>query len=435
MILLLVCCVFLLVLFFWLKHRFNNKLPIADIVNFIPDGFYFWPDQVYNEVNGKTIINNGYCSKKLSLLLMLSDKQEDDFYQILDIFRPDQKEKLISNIVALASNKIKYFHQNIVVENDQVLINNKKFVITGEKIILTNNKIINIIWVRDITIYSNNIADLNSQITILTKEKQQLSSIVDSIDDPICLQNEQDKKITFINKAFTNNFLYKSSNQSLESKFDSNNIAMANNFSDNIVKYNALDGKLENLANLVAENSFYLPDKQIYKAIIDGKRHFLVLNTKQIDDQVMKLFTDITALHECEEKLTKEIKSNKNILDFIPISICIFDDLTRLIYFNKEAEKLFNLSIVDKEKKYNEFLDKLRDARLLPEVSNYPQFKRKELDYFTSVFDIKDELIYLADNSILRRIIVLRPYGGLVIIHQNCTDSQKQINDHKVQNK
>jgi len=134
---------------------------------------------------------------------------------------------------------------------------------------------------------------------------------------------------------------------------------------------------------------------------------------------------DITALEEMESQLADETANRAVVLEHLSTAIAIFGPETRLHYHNPAFARLWRLEpawLAEAQPSYGDFLDLLRDRRVLPEVADYPAFKAAEVDRFTSLIEPVEDLIHLPDGKTLRRIIAPQPGGGLLLTYEDVTD-------------
>jgi signal transduction histidine kinase len=71
-------------------------------------------------------------------------------------------------------------------------------------------------------------------------------------------------------------------------------------------------------------------------------------------------------------------------------------------------------------------------GRLLPEVANFPDFKRGWNDLFTSLLEAKDELLHLPNGRTIRLLITPHPLGGLIFIFDDVTDRIRLQESHSM---
>ena len=71
---------------------------------------------------------------------------------------------------------------------------------------------------------------------------------------------------------------------------------------------------------------------------------------------------------------------------------------------------------------YAGILEKLREKRLLPEEGNFLKFKHKELENFSTLSSLQEDIMYLPDGHIYKRTMTPYPLGGVVMTFDDVSD-------------
>ena len=130
---------------------------------------------------------------------------------------------------------------------------------------------------------------------------------------------------------------------------------------------------------------------------------------------------DISELEQAEADLNRHIEAHAQVLQSLNTSIAVYAADTRLIFFNREFVKLFDLEEgwLAGEPTLSEVLEAQRDRRRLPEQADWRVFKKRMNDLFTSVTEPEEELLHLPDGSTLRHVVLPHPFGGLQLMSQD----------------
>ena len=133
---------------------------------------------------------------------------------------------------------------------------------------------------------------------------------------------------------------------------------------------------------------------------------------------------DISDLEQAEADLKRHIEAHAQVLHSLNTSIAVYAADTRLIFFNSEFVKLFDLdeSWLSGEPTLSEVLESLRERRRLPEQADWRLYKKRMNELFTSVTEPEEELLHLPDGSTLRHVVLPHPFGGLQFMSQDVTD-------------
>ena len=133
---------------------------------------------------------------------------------------------------------------------------------------------------------------------------------------------------------------------------------------------------------------------------------------------------DISDLEQAEADLDRHIEAHAQVLQSLNTSIAIYAADTRLIFFNSEFIKLFDLDEgwLAGEPTLSEVLEAEREKRRLPEQADWRLYKQRMNDLFTSVTESEEELLHLPDGSTIRHVVLPHPFGGLQFMSQDVTD-------------
>ncbi|MDP6474348.1 MAG: PAS-domain containing protein, partial [Alphaproteobacteria bacterium] len=133
---------------------------------------------------------------------------------------------------------------------------------------------------------------------------------------------------------------------------------------------------------------------------------------------------DISDLEQAEANLNRHIEAHAQVLQSLNTSIAIYAADTRLIFFNSEFIKLFDLDEgwLAGGPTLSEVLEAEREQRRLPEQADWRLYKKRMNDLFTSVTESEEELLHLPDGSTIRHVVLPHPFGGLQFMSQDVTD-------------
>jgi len=111
-------------------------------------------------------------------------------------------------------------------------------------------------------------------------------------------------------------------------------------------------------------------------------------------------------------------------LDHLRTAIAIFGSDTRLTYNNAAFAKLWQLDRdwLAEKPGLSEILDRLRDQRHLPEVTDFRAFKEEWLALFKTQTGAEESLLHLPDGRTLRHIVAPHSPDGLVFSFEDVSD-------------
>lgn len=121
-----------------------------------------------------------------------------------------------------------------------------------------------------------------------------------------------------------------------------------------------------------------------------------------------------------ETALRQSRQSLMQVIESLSTGIAIFDDAGRLTVYNRSYARLWSLpeSYLDTQPLESELLDRLRDARQLPEQRDFAVWKREQL----AISKAHEEFWHLPQGRSLR--IVAQPHlrGGKLIVFEDVSE-------------
>jgi signal transduction histidine kinase len=161
-------------------------------------------------------------------------------------------------------------------------------------------------------------------------------------------------------------------------------------------------------------------------AVVGGQRRALALtDTPLADGRIAGLAIDVTDLSNAEARLQQHLDAHADTLDKLATAVAIFTRERRLDFYNHAFAKLWALpeEWLDSHPQDEEILDRLREARRLPEQRDYQAWKRARLAlYDQSERYLPEELWHLPDGNTLRVVAQPHPFGGLTFLYEDVTE-------------
>lgn len=167
--------------------------------------------------------------------------------------------------------------------------------------------------------------------------------------------------------------------------------------------------------------------REIRHYVYNGQRRaLLVVEFPNHDDGgLIGYLRDVTDTEEKDGELRRHIDANAEVLNNLSTAITIYGSDQRLNYYNEAHAKLWELSEewLAGGPTFGEVLDRLREERKLPEVTDFPAYKTARLQNFTDLLQTQEDVLYLPDGRVLRNVTSPHPFGGLMILAEDITDS------------
>jgi signal transduction histidine kinase len=112
-------------------------------------------------------------------------------------------------------------------------------------------------------------------------------------------------------------------------------------------------------------------------------------------------------------------------LNNLSTAIAIYGPNKQIDYFNQAFADLWRLESdwLATKPSHTEVLEKMRENRQLPEHADFPAYREQLFRHYTDLIEPAEELIYKPDGRILRRIVTPHPFGGLMFVEEDVTDS------------
>lgn len=167
-----------------------------------------------------------------------------------------------------------------------------------------------------------------------------------------------------------------------------------------------------------------LPIERIVGATIGGQRRSLKVSDLPLGEEgVAGYAIDIEDMEEQARTLKAFREAQRQMLDQLSAGVAQFDANRRLAFSNQPFQRIFALpaSAAIDPPDFDRFLDMARDAQRLPEVRDFPAWRRELGEWFASGMG-KDEAWALADGTHLRIVAQPMPDGGLVIVAEDRTE-------------
>jgi signal transduction histidine kinase len=157
-------------------------------------------------------------------------------------------------------------------------------------------------------------------------------------------------------------------------------------------------------------------------AIQHGTRRSFNIHDITLDQGKASFAIDVTDLEGMEKELDRHVKAHAATLDKLTTALAIFGADQRLKFFNQAYVALWGLSVewLKTEPTDGEILEKLRSDRLLPEQTNFREWKSKLLQAY-SALETTESFWYLPDGRSLSVITERHPFGGVTYHYDNLT--------------
>lgn len=186
----------------------------------------------------------------------------------------------------------------------------------------------------------------------------------------------------------------------------------------------ALDGGMAEQAVQAAEQG--VPVAETRNVVIEGRRRAMQFLVFPVSGGAAGFAIDATEAEEAKADLARFRRAHDDTLDHMAEAVVVFDRSKRLNFYNTAFSQLFKLddAWLNERPGHGQFLDRMREKRLLPEQADYAGWKSDELARYDQppTEETPDELWPLPDGRTLRVARQRHPLGGLMLIFEDKTD-------------
>ena len=403
------------------KHKIyfirRDRERCTEVLFAAKDGYFcfVYPDQKVKDPQ-KEIKEK--CSRRLAVMLGIKSGTAASFTEILEVFYKEDA-KILKKYVNLLQQEGKPFEDMLRLKG-----NDRDICVYGNRINgADNNLYCDIVWFRDVSRETAKIRDLAQEKKSVQDNLDKLEQMIDGVDYPIWLRNEN-LQLLAVNKKYMDFVPIKN-----KSEIISGHVEISNN-------------KGEKIAEEVAESA--QKSKKMQKKKLNIVRNGELLNFElrenpyYIGDSLDKIGTvgylvDNTAL----EKAKRSFKVNQNnhleILGALGTAFAIFDNRSKLYFYNASFKNLWNLDaeFLEKTPSYLQFLETVRENKMLPPVPDIKNYKMDEMSVFGGLLNTKEDLLHLPDGRTIRRLRTPHP-NGVIFAFEDVSDrlaTMRRLND------
>lgn len=393
------------------KNYFINRdrERYAETLYASKDGYFafIYPDTKVNDPV-KTIKER--CSRRLAVLLNLEKGKNSQFEDVLKCFYKDDAKKIIKYFELLKEEGVP-FEEDFVTKNE-----NKYIRLNGCRINNNDNSVFcDMIWFRDVTEEKSKTSNLIEEKEGFFNKIVQLEDMINNIPYPIWLRNNS-LDIVIANKKYYD-FLDKKNRNPLTRESieicDANGESISKNLALTAISSNRNKTDRANIVINGQINVFEITETPFYSELTLDKISSVgtLINVSELEEMKLNFKLNQNAL--------LEILGSLGSTAFV-----VFDNKQKLSFYNKSFEKLWNLEDIwlISSPTYNNFLDTIREKRLLPEVPNFKAYMEEESKTLNNLIEPKEDLLHLPDGRTIRRVLAAYPSGGAIIAFEDVSD-------------
>jgi signal transduction histidine kinase len=159
--------------------------------------------------------------------------------------------------------------------------------------------------------------------------------------------------------------------------------------------------------------------------VVNGQRRALSFTEIPLGDAgIIGTAVDVTDVAAAEARLQSHADSHADTLDKLATAVAIFGRDQKLSFHNRAFARLWDLpeAWLERHPGLGDVLDRLREARKLPEQRDYQAWKRTQLAVFQDGARGGEELWHLPGGQTMRVVTQPHPLGGLTFLYDDITE-------------
>ena len=371
------------------------------------NGFFsfVYPDQKIKDPQKDTIEK---CSRRLAVMLNLKNGTASSFAEVCEMFVKEDAHLLKKYADMLRQEGIG-FEDILRLKGDDAY-----FLAAGNRINgHDDNLYCDVIWFRDVSKQTAEIIQVKNEREADKAELLRLENLIDGLDVPVWIRDEN-LALSAVNKKYAEYAGISSKNEVIE-----NNIELNSNKGENIFKKVAITAQKTQKTQ-----------KHNINIIHNGKlgNFSLVEKPYFVGDSLDKIGTlgflkDNTELEKAKRSFTINQNNHLEILGILGTAFAIFDNKMKLYFYNNSFKNLWQLEpeFLDLAPSYPQFLDVIREHKMMPPVPDFKNYKEEEISVFSGIMDAKEDLLHLPDGRTIRRLRTAHP-NGVIFAYEDVSD-------------
>ncbi len=251
--------------------------------------------------------------------------------------------------------------------------------------------------------YKRDLARIIDQHQWLARDIRSMRALLNSVPMPAWLKT-RDGRLTWVNRAYV---------QAVESESEDEVLSRQIELLDSRERQCALKS--------IAKGDEFRQRMQI---VIGAERKAHDVIMLPLGDTIAGAAIDVAAIATAKGELERQIAAYVRTLDHVATAVAMFDKDQRLKFFNEAFEKLWPLDDdwLESNPTAGGVLDRLRERGMLPETTNYREWKAHTLSSFATGAELEDWWL-LPDHRIIHVRTEQQPDSGVTFLFSD--DSEK----------
>ncbi|MFC3711418.1 ATP-binding protein [Sphingoaurantiacus capsulatus] len=264
-----------------------------------------------------------------------------------------------------------------------------------------------VIWFSDATDTQAEVETLRRETQQLAAELAAMTALVEAAPYPIW-RRSPDLRLRHVNAAYVEAVQAESADMAV-----SEGIELVNSALDPVARRARDSGE---------------PQRREQPAIIAEARKMLhIVDVPLSDGGVGGYAIDISDLAASREERERLDRAQRQTFDRLSAGIVRFSADHSLTFHNKAFGDLFRIehAWLEERPEFDRVLERMREARRLPEQRDFPSWRRARRAWFTDAVEPVEETWALPDSSVIRVIAQPHPDGGLLMVFEDRSEQLK----------
>lgn len=250
--------------------------------------------------------------------------------------------------------------------------------------------------------YKRDLARIIDQHQWLARDIRSMRALLNAVPMPVWLKT-RDGRLTWINKAYV---------QAVESDNEDEVLTRQIELLDSRERQSALKS--------IAKGEEFRKRMQIVVGA-DRKAHDVIM--LPLGETIAGAAIDVAAIATAKGELERQIAAYVRTLNHVATAVAMFDEEQRLKFFNDAFARLWLLddAWLQSNPTAGGVLDRLRERGMLPETTNYREWKAQTLSSFTSGNELEDWWM-LPDHRIIHVRTEQQPNNGVTFLFSDASE-------------
>ena len=160
-------------------------------------------------------------------------------------------------------------------------------------------------------------------------------------------------------------------------------------------------------------------------ASVDGEwRTFSLTHVPLNEASVAGVAVGVGEHADSDMPLKRHLEAHSHLLDYLTTAVVLFGPHRRLEAYNRAFVAMWDLPTewLNSRPSHEDLLDRLREARRLPEQRDYAAWKRKRLELYTDLNGRIEEIWQVPGRATLRVVGYSNPLGGATFLCEDVTE-------------